>query len=924
MPSLRLRSRALALSCIAALGALAAVLAGACAPLDVISENVCGNRVLDPGEDCDTQAAFTDPKNGYKGTCIAAGQTNECRFEVATCAVKDCAVCPTGYLAGLDGVCRRPSGLFLDPAVPVTITGTRPRVIDLDGDHEKDLMIDGQDAEEFAFIQGGIVRGLHSIPKNLHASPAVGELRGSPVTPDIVLPTGSSSLDGFALFRGTVSGPPEAHTFPVYDVGGPFRVVPVSARILGSDAPLDAFNAGLLLDCANGKSNPFCANGGIDGYRVVIPANDPPATWRRTPGLPLTNAFPHQGKPGRLLALPFRNGDDGCIDTIVAAEDQSVEEMRLLRPCAPAGPLEIVTDPIQSDLPSNCKLVTLMTSKKGNNEKVSAMFACGSANVFATMNYPAAGTPTFQSGCPSGLVCNVPDSKVDCGPTIGKTRRILAQGDFNGDGIDDYATTHGIFFGSGSDDPGFTVAGSEADQPGNFPCWRQAVGTDLNADGIVDIAAVPFGEAGIDVVLGSKHSVLASTVLGSEATVTDASLSDFDGDGTTDIAIALDSGSGEKCADQLASDVAILWGRPQGFPEDAETVGRVTALAQLASGVLYRDATGLASDGLADLAAISQSDLPDCTIASGAVFAGSATRSIVTPFNMLVRARGVLKDPDIKAVAIADVALADGPELGILLNTGGRAVVDIVTTDDSDAMVTNNCAPMSDKVSDCPNLVELPGVGTVTSAAMAAIGDKVAAAVAPERSNTVLVALYNGPGTQPTLLAPIQPGFQAARIDLVVGDLDNDGADDLAVIAFDRDKPDLTGALTFAQVFHSDELVDKALGCHLTDLDNDAIVGLASLHVGDATSPVIATKRKVRRYPAIDHACATGEAFEIPSSKEVALPLDEGDIRSIATGDLNGDGIDDIAIAAQERTLILRQGTTNQYAYDEAHEPAEE
>lgn len=903
-----------------------AATAGGCAPLDVISENVCGNRVLDPGEDCDSLEPFVDAQNGYKGTCVSAGQPNECRFPVCD-TTKGCAACPTGFLVGLDGICRRPSGQFLDPAIPVTITGIRPRIVDLDGDHEKDLMVDAQDSEEFAFIQGGIVRGIHSIPKALHASAAIGELRGSPNTPDIVIPTGTATLDGFALFRGTVSGPPEAYTFPVYDVGGPFRVVPISSSVLGDPSHPDAFNAGLLVDCAGGmNTHKICSGAQVTGYSVLLPAQTAPDTWRRTAGMDLANAFPHAAGPARLFALPFKNGDDACVDTVIAAVGEDADKIRLIRPCAtPTVPKEIVTQPILPGPYGSCKVLNLMTSKKGNNEKVGVTLACPTGVEFASIDYPMANTPTLRSGCPSGLACDVAPLQVDCGPEVQKVRRVLATGDFNGDGIDDYAATDGIYFGDGIDDPAFTDPGGVPDQPGDFACWAQALATDLNADGIVDLAAIPPGEAGINIVLGSKSSILASTVLGTEVTVIDAAIADFDGDGTKDIAIGLDADSGETCEDQSPSDVAVLFGRAQGFPEEARTIGHVSALAQLGAGVLYKDATGLASDGIADLAAISQSAVPGCEITSGSVFAGSATRSIVTPFNELVRARSALVPPiDIKAVTIADVALADGPEIGILLNTGdNKSVVDIITTSDAPALVTNNCAPSTTQISQCENLLELPGITTVTAAAMASIDSRVATAVAPDLSELVVVAMYNGPTAAATLLKPIKPGFQAARIDLVVGDFDGDGTKDLAVIAFDRDKPKSNSTNTFVQIFHSDQIVDGGAGCNLRlDSDLEKIVGIAPLDIGLGASVVVASQKQVWRYPGIDHACNTTEKFSIPSSPDVALPLGDGDIQSVATGDLNGDGIDDVAICARDRTLILRQGTTNEYAFQGAKKPA--
>ena len=74
---------------------------GFCRP----TTNVCGNLVVDPGEDCDS--GTSDPTCGFP----AAG-AHACRF------LCDGPACPTGYFCRRDQICRAPTGTYtLGPGV---------------------------------------------------------------------------------------------------------------------------------------------------------------------------------------------------------------------------------------------------------------------------------------------------------------------------------------------------------------------------------------------------------------------------------------------------------------------------------------------------------------------------------------------------------------------------------------------------------------------------------------------------------------------------------------------------------------------------------------------------------------------------------------------------------------------------------------
>jgi len=95
------------------------VLAG-CTDFDAVPRGVCGNGLLEPGEDCDSDDA----------ACV--------RCAVA-CAVD--AQCPAAaYACGVDGFCHAPGGQLAAPTAPVTFAAEDLRVTDIDRDGRGDVV----------------------------------------------------------------------------------------------------------------------------------------------------------------------------------------------------------------------------------------------------------------------------------------------------------------------------------------------------------------------------------------------------------------------------------------------------------------------------------------------------------------------------------------------------------------------------------------------------------------------------------------------------------------------------------------------------------------------------------------------------------------------------------------------------------------
>lgn len=104
----------------------------ACTDFPPIPADVCGNGVLDPGEDCD---------NAKSTQCYRAGVTHECRFDCRN------GRCPDGYGCGVDGVCRLPSNRFEPLELAFGLDVVTAVVGDFDADRRKDLLIGTLDAK---------------------------------------------------------------------------------------------------------------------------------------------------------------------------------------------------------------------------------------------------------------------------------------------------------------------------------------------------------------------------------------------------------------------------------------------------------------------------------------------------------------------------------------------------------------------------------------------------------------------------------------------------------------------------------------------------------------------------------------------------------------------------------------------------------
>ncbi|HEV7558405.1 MAG TPA: VCBS repeat-containing protein, partial [Kofleriaceae bacterium] len=170
----------------------------ACSDFSTIERGVCGNGIVEPGEDCDSN----DP------SCVRCA---------VTCTMA--SDCPTSdYACGADGLCHAPAGQLASPTAPVSFAADDIRITDLDHDGIGDLVGASKTSlvVRFGDAAGGLAR-LDSIVTPAQTGPAAfGDLDG-----DGSIDVTVSARDGLVSYTSPFGAPsPVDIESPIYDAMG--------------------------------------------------------------------------------------------------------------------------------------------------------------------------------------------------------------------------------------------------------------------------------------------------------------------------------------------------------------------------------------------------------------------------------------------------------------------------------------------------------------------------------------------------------------------------------------------------------------------------------------------------------------------------------------------------------------------------------
>ena len=151
------------------------VLAASCAPMPTIQHDVCGNAIIDPGEDCDT-FAIGDSE------CRAPGEAGACHLDCSKSGEGERGACPEGWGCSVAGICQRATEDFDEPVAFEAGSDLTLLSGDFDGDGRSDLVGQEQlDAVQRTrlrfhyFDAAGRLSDTRAFPKVLTA-PVVAEL----------------------------------------------------------------------------------------------------------------------------------------------------------------------------------------------------------------------------------------------------------------------------------------------------------------------------------------------------------------------------------------------------------------------------------------------------------------------------------------------------------------------------------------------------------------------------------------------------------------------------------------------------------------------------------------------------------------------------------------------------------------------------
>lgn len=611
---------------------LACAVASGCATLDAWPSG-CGNSVVDPGEDCDGEFSTA-------GHCGAPGAKSACRWDCSSGEA-----CPAGFGCGADGICRAPSG-ELEPGPSIDGAITSLLAVDADGDGRTDLVRSSTDQLAISFFAGRAAAG-HVAVRAPDAPAVVADLTGDGLA-EVV----TRSPFGVSVYRVT---PQRALTSQLYST----TTLSNGARAVALDALPPSFFDELV----------YLTDAGV----AVGPAPDAPLLASGSYGSDMVEAA-----TGEVL----EDAAVRCDELVLGALDS--HELVVLTPCRAIGASVDwnVGGPGHVALPSVQTIDAMGSYSAG--ERFTPLVALADVNgdghldaVVATM----VGAEVAY-GVGDGTFHSTPDVPVSDGD--GKTSKLtltvdgseypvdapLAVGDVNGDGFADFVDwISGVLV---SDLVGTELRYASA-PPGGLARARL---TDLDGDGRVDILGThvtysgpvqpgysgDFGSEKPVLFRGAGDGVFTEVAMPVDGRLSAMAVGDFDGDGATDVALALlpdDGGSTDAPADGAVptTDLAIAWGRVGSAPAAAQVIGGFSDVVQLVSGRL------VGGDAPADLVVVAGFDT-----VTEAILAGASDRQLRSPYELHDPGTGSLESPTFGPVA---GRLSGGASPSLLLMTQG-------------------------------------------------------------------------------------------------------------------------------------------------------------------------------------------------------------------------------------------------------------
>ncbi len=900
-----------------------AVIAGACTSLDDIERGVCGNSVLDPGEDCDSHA---HPDSGT--ACGSVGTVEACRY---TCPFppsdEQPDACPEGYLCGAAGTCSR-AGDDLVRAGDLELGGDALAIRDFDADGIADVAVTSEARRELTvlFLGAGTVVERTVVTPVESSALAVGDIDADPYSDVLVASnaavsslssTANRELIGRAFF--TYTG--EFGEVPGRLIGLPAAAAADSALETGS-APLApsvrlegvffALEDNPTVLASLNYVDPYGADSGElgSGTPFVLLLNDEQAVPADAlVSLQLAPLYPpYEVTPGSFA--------EPCPEALIVRSD--TREAYVVRLCVDGQPTNWCQDDnclVRVSLGADTPIAAFASQLDGDIEEELIVFS-GTAGEFPT------GALVLEHDSLSGTLAVSGSPALDPTALLGAVELaasgeapgpLLTMAHLNDDSWPDLVLASGVYLskpGASSTQPAYYRAAAPSQR-----AWTEAALGDFNADARMDVTASQ-GESGldIDVLLSGDADYMNPLVLPREGRVGLLRVGDFNGDGADDLLYRerFDEVDGE-CA--TADDLVVHFGdAPSTVLDAGRVVGRFPGVEDAVVGPLPRSLELV--DSIDDFGISARCPSKDDSSASLsiAVFYGSGNGQVAAPLKL----KDALEEGDVDrllAFEAAKVSVARQAPLAVV--AAGPVQVPELATDRRRLALFVLAPGEADAPLEEQHLILLGGdehAGLSPTALHPAVGALAGNAATPQLADlSALVAdaahLHIIPNwsefapksddTDPALFDDIR----TIPLDVeVVGalrarDLDGDDDDDVVVVGRADGRPFVR---VFMDALGSDEAIEVEL-----PFEDGGIVGLDFLpHFAEDGS-----------YAGEDLALAV-EGFGavllrwngttlIPQGDPLLFPQ----IRALAAGDLDGDQLPDLALLSGETLRVYRRST---------------
>lgn len=851
-----------------------ALLSSACTAFPDIPSGVCGNGVIDPGEDCDS---FPDPDTGGS-RCLAKGTAGECHFDCSIQGGRN-PLCPSGWGCDSDAICRRPTGEFVPSASLADVGAWSLAAADFDGDGRDDVMssepLDGVGATRikfFYFDQRGELTDTRSFPK-LIFSPVIATLADNDLRSDVAYSTGGL---GMMLGRSDRSWLPE--TFTSYRVNDTsVRLAPlVDPRfgaptaflsLLSPDAALNS-SRGSEWDVIDDKTGQLRVQAHVD--------------WRI------------EDLVGELVSGPIFEDklSSPCLDPVFALKGRSY--FSALNVCRFDSKTNQTTynDRLEQidialDPPAPIDKAPLLADMNGD----------GHLDVLVG----AGGKPYVSYGDGASLSVATPYrlSLRNEDEISADIPMPIAAGDFTSDGVPDFVFPGGLLASVTS--PGW-------DLPAYVDHLRNRLGgpitsasiADFNGDGNLDVATASSTGLNIAMYSGAPGPLFAASIISTSAPVQSLATGDFDGDRLPDLAVLEVSRSGE-----TTNTVKVGYGtqfsgllplRPVAWLNHVEQVAAVNGGGFSGLALASSD---LISDRASGAVTLLNGDTDRIPIAPFALTEFSATRSVLDSVAFSVALGRFTPDSSGDVIALAfpmPSSASAGPQ--------PTNVWLVANVREPGAVSTRLPAELDTRLKPIVFLErDADLTSDIASAAADLDGDGLDDAVfvmpAGEQQARCGLLTIGASASAAATIAPREPVlFDAQCADPAVTpvDADSDGFIDLAVLTgrsngFDRKLyvfwNDGSGGFSNTRFTQISAAEDSPQGFSVLPRSNEQ--DLAFVYV---------TSSELRRVV----APSSGREFPAPST--LGEPLSGG--TGVAAADVNGDHVKDIVVAQSGNLSVLK------------------